>query len=327
MIYISFPPPNPTGYASGIPLFRTSWWQITYFVFSAIYNRFPKITRYCPPSRFTRNDIFISHVPNPRIQDIPHRTIIVDNDNFEVGKWKYGKFTKYGIDAETPYGYPYNNLLKGLHGALIKTNDVAIRKWNTDNEDVLEKKQFMLENIKNVQLSPHPIDKSFFGKFYNKEQRFDKPKMLVYNAPPLKNATQLAEMLQANFDSSRFDIVDSVHKADNIVREILSKYTYLAHVSYSEGFPYFANEFLCQGLPLYGHEEWWEPYGYDILKWTYDPARQEDNLRNLKVLLSDDFIEEYHTLRRNVIQSHLDRTDNNWETFTNKLISMIQELL
>jgi len=327
MIYISFPPPNPTGYASGIPLYRTSWWQITYFVYNAVFSKFPNITRYCPPTRFTDSDIFISNVPNPRLQEIPHRTIIVDNDNFEVGKWKLGKFTKYGINSETPYSYPYNHLLKGLYGALIKTNDVAIRKWNTDNEDVLEKKQFFLDNIKNVQISPHPIDKNYFGSFYNRDLRFTKPKMLVYNAPPLKNATQLVEMLNANFDSSRYDVVDCVHKSDSGVRDVLSKYTYLAHISYSEGFPYFANEFLCQGLPLYGHEEWWEPYGHDILKWTYDPARQEDNLRNLKVLLSDDFIEEYHDLRRNVIQSHLDRTDNNWDTFTNKLISMIQELL
>jgi hypothetical protein len=326
MIYLSFPVPNPNSYACGL---RTSWAQIVYFVYNAVHNKFPKITRYYwnGELHLQPDDVFISNVPNPRLQEHPNRTIIVDNDNFEVGKWKHGKFTKYGIDAETPYGYPYNHLLKGLHGALLKTNDVAIRKWNTDNEDVLEKKQFLLENIKNVQMSPHPIDKNYFGSFYNRDLRFAKPKMLVYHAPPLKNATQLVEMLNANFDSSLYDVVGGVQKSDNEVRGILSKYTYLAHTSYSEGFPYFANEFLCQGLPLYGHEEWWEPYGHDILKWTYDPARQEDNLRNLKVLLSDDFIEEYHDLRRNVIQSHLDRTDNNWDTFTNKLISMIQELL
>jgi hypothetical protein len=107
----------------------------------------------------------------------------------------------------------------------------------------------------------------------------------------------------------------------------LSEFAYLAHTSYSEGFPYFANEFLCQGLPLFGHEEWWDPYGYDILKWTYDPERQDQNLLNLKTLFGKDFNEEYYKMRTHITQTHLDRIDNNWAFLTDRLITMIENLI
>ena len=326
-IYVSLPVHNPNGYAHGS---RLSWDQITYFVYNAILAKFPNITSYSQFNNdlpITKNDVLISCVCGSQLGKFPDRTIIVDNDNFEVGKWKRGRFDKYGLNAETAHTYIFNHLLEGLYGAIIKTNDVAMRKWNTDHEDVFEKKQFLLANVKNLVLSQHPIDKNYFGKFYDPNLKLSKLKMLVYHGGSSKNAAQLIDMLGANFQSSSYSVIGGISKTDQGVRSILSEYAYLAHTSYSEGFPYFANEFLAQGLPLYGHEEWWEPYGHDILKWTYDPERQDQNLSNLKILLSDDFKEPYYKMRNKLIQSHLDRTDNNWSTLTDKLIIMIEDLL
>jgi hypothetical protein len=338
-IYISLPPENPNGYLNGK---RCSWDQITYFVYNSILAKFPNNTIYTnwkngPTEEFvlpkndiqmTNKDVFISARPSYQLKKFPERSIIIDNDNFDVNKWKHGKFSKYGIESNT---YPtHQSLLEGLYGAIFKTNDVAIRKWNSDNIDVLETKQFLVSNVKNVELVPHPIDKRYFSAFYNRDLRLSKLKMLICNRGGKdaggKNAEQLIDMLKSNFDSASYSVIDHVYKSDRAVREILSNFAYLAHTSYSEGFPYFANEFLCQGLPLFGHEEWWEPYGHDILKWTYDPARQDQNLSNLNRLLSDEFKDEYYKMRQELVQTHLDRKDNNWNFLTDKLITMVETL-
>jgi hypothetical protein len=327
-IYVSFSVQNPNIYTRG---FRTGNNQIAYFVYNAIARKFPNNTIYNEwhtELQINPDDILVTGIPCTQIRKRPDRTILVDNDNFEVGRWKHGLFLQHGINAEIGCTWVLNPVIEGVYGAIYKTNDVAIRKWNSDHPDVIDKKQNLLANIKNVHISPHPIDKAYFSGFYNPNLQLNKLKMLVYHAGPQKNAAQLIDMLTKNFDSSLFTITGGINKMDvNGIRQILSEYAYLAHTSYSEGFPYFANEFLTQGLPLYGHEEWWEPYGHDILKWTYDPDRQDQNLSNLKILLSNDFKEEYYRMRREVIQTHLDRTDNNWNTFTDKIIVMIEDLL
>jgi hypothetical protein len=327
-IYLSLPVDNPNLYAQG---HRASWAQITYFVYDAISRQFPGNVKYLPYGKnipIQKNDVLVSCVPNDQLGKMPERSIIIDNDNFEVAKWKYGKFNKYGLEAQTDHTWPFNVFLMGLYGAIFKTNDIALRKWHSDHPDILEKKQFLLKNIKRVELVPHPIDKSYFTKLYNPNLHLPQLKMLIYHAPWRKNATQLIQMLQRNnISTNTYDIVSSVNKTDAEVMRILNKYAYLAHISYSEGFPYFANEFLCQGLVLYGHEEWWDPYGHDILKWTYDPTRQEKNLANIRRLLSSDFKDMYYQMRKEVVQTHLDRTDNNWNYLTDKIVIMIRELL
>lgn len=327
-IYLSLPVPTPNHYVNG---HRASWAQIAYFVYDALSRQFPGNVKYLPYGKnipMKKDDVLVSCVPNDQLGKMPGRTIIIDNDNFEVAKWKRGKFEKYGLDAQTDHTWPFNRFLHGLYGAVFKTNDVALRKWNSNHPDVLEKKQFLLKNIKHVEPVPHPIDKGYFTTFYNPNLRIPKLKMLIYHAPWRKNAAQLINMLKRNgFSTDLYTVVSSVNKTDSEVKRILNEYAYLAHVSYSEGFPYFANEFLCQGLVLYGHEEWWDPYGYDALKWTYDPARQEKNLANLRQLLRPDFKDMYYDMRRKVVQTHLDRTDNNWNYLTGKIVSMVQELL
>lgn len=325
-IYVSFPVPSPMSYSGGN---RASWAQITYFVYNALTERYPGKVRYIQWTKdipMTKDDILISCVPNDQLRKFPNRTIIIDNDNFEVNKWKFGRFKKYGLDAETDHTFPFNHCMEGLYGAIFKTNDIAINKWNNNNEDVLEKKLYLQSIIQNVVPTPHPIDKDYFTKLYSPDFKIQNMKMLVYNVPWRKNATQLVEMLKKNFSTNSFSVVDSIVKVDSIVRNLLSEYAYFAHTSYSEGFPYLANEFLCQGLILFGHEEWWEPYGYDLLKWSYNPDLQERNLSNLRTLLSNDFKEQYYLMRKDLVQKHLDRKNNDWSFLCGKLFELIDGL-
>jgi len=306
---------------------RSSWAQISYFVYDALSKRYPvKFITFNEDVPVGPMDVLVSCLPNSNVKKRPDRTIIVDNDNFDVNKWKFGRFKKYGLDAPTDHTWDLNHFFDDLFGAIIKTNDVAISKWNSDHEDVLEKKIYLSSRIKNLVIIPHPIDKSFFGKLYNPNQRFDKLRMLVYNAPWRKNAVQLVNMLKAHFPDDVYSVVGALNKTEFTVKHIITNFAYLAHTSYSEGFPYFANEFLTQGVLLYGHEEWWEPYGHNILKWSYDPEKQNQNLVNLKTLLAPGFAGEYHKMRRDILQKHIDRTDNNWEHLTSKLIEMVDKL-
>jgi hypothetical protein len=324
-IYISFPAASQDSYPLGD---RTSWSQVAHFVHRDLCRKFSNVhyLRYGSTVPMTKDDVLISNVPNRELQKIPGRSIIVDNDNFEVGKWKYGKFTKYGINAETDCTYRFNSVLEGLFGAVLKTSEVAIRKWDSNHQDVLERKQFLLHNIQNVCITPHPIDKDYFGRLYRPDIQLDTLRMLVYNAPWRKNAVQLVELLRNNFPEDAYRVVSSINKPVD-EEFIVGNFAYFAHTSYSEGFPYLANELLCQGLVLFGHEEWWDPYGFDALKWTYNPELQDRNLSHLGMLLSDDFKSEYYKMRRSIVSNHLDRTDNNWNHLTDQLANMVERLL
>ena len=324
-IYVSLPI-RPNAYPAED---RTSWAQISYFVYDALSQNFPQKVTFVPfrdDVNSTPSDILVSCIPNNNIKKRPNRTIIIDNDNFDVNKWKHGIFAKYGLNTTTDHTFQYNDYFENLYGAIIKTNDVAIWKMNNNHPDVLEKKRFLESKIKHFIYLPHPIDKAYFGKWYKPNLR-PKMKMLVYHCGWRKNAAQLVDMLKVNFSTDQFTVIDHLTKTDQIINAILPEYAYIAHTSYSEGFPYFVNEFLTQGLILYGHEEWWQPYGYDMLKWTYDPTKQDQNLNNLKKLLNPNFQEEYYKMRNDIVQQHFTRTDNNWNYLTDKLIELVKTIL
>jgi hypothetical protein len=226
-IYVLLPPTNQNNYARG---HRTSWDQITHFVYSDILKKFPKNTTYLnwhSDAPMKREDVLITARPcyppqcNSQMQKFPERTIIVDNDNFDVNKWKHGRFNKYNLNTETVHTYPLNNLMENLYGAIYKTNDVAIRKWNSNDPDVLETKQFILSKVKHVEILPHPIDKDHFSKLYNPSLKLSNLKMLVYHLDISKNATQLIDMLGKNFPSTSYSVINSINKTEDRVRGIV----------------------------------------------------------------------------------------------------------
>jgi hypothetical protein len=266
-IYIDLPA-DPYEYQNNTNRYSLS--QVCYFVYSTLKDKYSNVEFRHGNLPLTGNDILITNIPNPQIQQYPHRTILVDNNAFEVDVWKTGCFQKYGLNVEIRSGATtrFDYLFDNVYGALIRTNDVAIKKWNSNHPDVFEKKQFFLNSMKKVIIVPHPIDKQYYNSFYNENLKLNSLKMLVYDGPKGKNAKELIKVLRNNFSTNMYSIITEISKKEENIRPILHKYAYLAHVSYSEGFPYFANEFLTQGLPLFGNEVWWEPYGYDCLKWS-----------------------------------------------------------
>ena len=273
------------------------------------------------------NDLLVTILPNQNLNKWK-RSIIITNDTFDVDKWKYGRFKKYGLNLQTDHTIYYNCQIKDTLAGFWMTNDLAINRWENNDPQVLEKKKWLQNNTGNVILTQAPLDKEYLLKLYEPNRQFNDLQMLVYHNGWRKNAQQLIDLLNKNGYNHKFDVINYMNKEDpNNVKRYLSKYAYLAHTSVSEAFPYFASDLLCQGLLLFGHEEWWHGYGNSCLTWSYDPKKEEENLAKLKKLLSNDFLNKYGALRDEVWSKHVNRTDNNWDFFTNMVVDEISKYI
>ena len=299
---------------------------ISHFVYHAIKEKFGDrvvSASWTDDLPLSGNDLLVTILPNQNLHKWK-RSIVVTNDNFDVDKWKHGKFKKYGLDLQTDHTIFYNGQLKDTLAGFWMTNDLAIKRWNDNHTQVAEKKKWLEDNTGKVVLTQPPLDKNYLLKLYNPNQRFSDLRMLIYHGGWRKNAQQLIDLLNKNGYGHKFDVITHLNKEDPAnVKRYLSKYAYLAHISVSEAFPYFASDLLCQGLLLFGHEEWWHGYGNSSLTWSYDPNKEEENMAKLKKLMSKEFVEEYHSLRNNVWSQHVNRKDNDWAHFTKMITDEI----
>lgn len=307
-----------------------SWAQISHFVFDALMRAFPrtKVEFFAPGATIplADSDVLVGNVSDHMLRW--KRSIIVDNDNLDVDRWLHGRFSKYGADYPTYHTGWTKPHMEGCLAALLKTSDVAIRRWDSGDESVAAKKAWLLSSLGSVHVLPHPIDKVVFGARYRPEAQAGRMKMLVYHAGPTKNARELIDLLgKLGFTGHDFTVTDNITRAPEIVERIVRDYPIFAHVSVSEGFPYLANEFMCDGVLLYGHEEWWDGYGDDRLTWTYDPARQEENASKLRYLFKPSSRADLRDLRKIVRDRHVGRIDNEWSYFTNILVDEVRKHL
>lgn len=318
-IVVSFPSgPN------AFPQNSVSWAQMSYHMFKALKETFDNVI--FMPMQNTKlhgSDILITCVVHPMLPKWK-RSIIVYNDNFLVNKWKHGKFKRYGLEFKTDCVSGYDRYIKNVQAVIIKSNDVALRRWKNNDPLILAKKNWLINNVKSVNVVPHPIDKKFYSRHYNANRKTS-PKMLVYHAGWRKNAKHLIDLLKAS-NMSNFDVVSKITMSDVRIKAILNEYSYIAHISVSEGFPYLANELMCQGLVLYGHDDWWNGYGNQDLCWSYDPKKQELNKKNLTKLLTLPS-KDCAQLRKQQWDQHMSRTDNNWDYFNNILLNEVKKLL
>src|SRR5690606_32639118 len=67
--------------------------------------------------------------------------ILIDPNNFDSNKWKYGVYKKYGYSIKTILGIKYEEYLKKCLFEMAQTNDVAIRKWSENHPDVYDTKK------------------------------------------------------------------------------------------------------------------------------------------------------------------------------------------
>jgi hypothetical protein len=81
---------------------------------------------------------------------------------------------------------------------------------------------------------------------------------------------------------------------------------------------------MCQGLVLYGHEDWWDGQGFQDLRWTYDPETQYANEIRLTKLLTLQ-PEEMRDLRFDQHHRHMERQDNSWSHLTGILLNEVKK--
>jgi len=301
---------------------------ISHFVYHAIKKKFGKrvvSALWTDDLPLSGNDLLVTILPNQNLNKWK-RSIVVTNDTFDVDKWKHGRFRKYGLNLQTDHTISYNCQIKDILAGFWMTNDLAIKRWNADDPQVAEKKRWLQANTGKTVLTQAPLDKDYLKRLYDPNKRFNDLRMLIYHDGWRKNAQQLITLLNKHGCQHKFDVISSMDKEDdNNVKRYLAKYAYLAHTSVSEAFPYFASDLLCQGILLYGHEEWWHGYGNDCLTWSYDPKKEEENITKLKKILSNQFIGKYHELRQSVWAKHMGRTDNNWDYFTDLIVQEVEK--
>lgn len=328
-IYIALPT-DPLCYDRG---YRISWSQIYSFIYKGLVSNFPNVRVY--PYNYKgqiplqKNDVFITTLSDePIINHILNfnRCILIDNNNFDVTKWKYGKFSKYGYESKASKASRFNEHIRKSYAQFVKTNDVAIDKWNNNHEDIYEYKKWYIDNNVNVRLMQHPIDKKFYGSFFDKNKRFEKARMAIYYDGLYKNAKELIALLnQLGYKQGYdFDVFSSIDMSKP--KQYLDKYMIFAHTSFSEGFPYLLNELFTMGMIPFAHEEWWNGYGNDFTKWSYDPNKIGQNVVNLKFIFDENNLDLLHEKRIELWNKHINRTDNNWDYFVGELVKTIKEM-
>lgn len=321
MIYVSFPRKS-----NDYPWDSVSWAQIAHFVVRYLKAAFPNQVVEIPYNTipdFKPEDIFVGNIPNKAILST-NRVVLIDNDSLQTDKWKDGTFRKYGLNLKmfelgtSTLDYFYDHILV----AFIKTNTIAIKQWNEDNPYVKEKKDFLLSKCK-VYPMQHPIDKKFFGRFYNPNKIFNSSKMHVLSLKHLpKHSHMLIEILnKLGYKYSVSEWTNSQEPSLYLTHNIFG------YTSYSEGFPYIGNEFMCSGMFFFGNEEWWDGYGLPHTTWTYDPTRYEENIENIKWLMNSNNVDEVERLRHELRLRHIENKENNWSYFMTKVISEIKCLL
>lgn len=300
--------------------------QISHHVFKALRENFEHVV-FAPQGQgfpLQDEDLLISNMHGPTA--FHPKRIILEADNFENDKWLYARFKKFGMDHPTDEVFSLNGHLQGALGIIMMSNDVALRRWHTNDPCVRVKKQFLVQASPWVHVMPHPIDKEYFGKFYRPDARYERARMLIYDEGERKNAVELVTMLERlGFKRGEdFETTKWFNKTESTTRQILDMCMLFGHVSISEGFPYLANEFMCGGMMLFGNAEWWDGQGDRRFTWTYDPARQEENEAALRFFFDPKNLNELHIHRKMQRQSHMLRTDNDWRCLTDALVERVK---
>ncbi len=324
-IVVSFPE-SPDVYPR-----KRSWHaQLSCFVFDGLRAQFGSNVRFLDweqSEAFCDDDLLVTFRPNRNMLSWK-RTISIDNCTLDVDKWNHGEFRKYGFEVPVDaHKHEMDDHIRGCLSAIIMTNDVALGRWQRGSQDVLALKKFYLDNLGSVHVVPHPIDKRFWKPFFD-EQHLNRPmKMLVLHDGWRKNSQQLIDLLvDSGFrEGMHFDVTDWISKdSDNRLRRLQRKYSMVASCSYSESGPVNMHEFLCQGLMVYGHEEWWDGYGLEQTRWSYDPARRSEMRDNLLYLFDEANFDGLIKHRNRIWRTQMARLDTHWSALLGILIDEVR---
>jgi hypothetical protein len=327
-VYVSFPvspdayPANPDWHA-----------QLCFFVFQALRQRFGDRVVFYPwetPPPLRSADALVTFLPHPALVHWK-RSVLVDNETFDVDKWRHAAFRRFGYNARVSRVAHHDQPLARQFHRIVLCNDVILRRIETRDSRVAERWDYLNAICDGrITVHPHPIDKAFFGRLYNTLPVPDRARMLVYHGGWRKNSAELIELLRRTgfVEEEDFAIVKYIDKRDDhLVRYLLQKFFFVGNASFSESGPINMWEYLSSGHIVYGHEDWWDGAGNLRLCWSYDPARMEENAANLDFLLRGMSREALVAERDRLWRWWMERTDNEWGRVTDDVGDQVDKLL
>lgn len=306
--------------------------QLAHFVVAALHRRFGDRVRAVPWGAEVEpagRDVFVSLLPHPLLARWK-RSVVLENLNFDVDKWRHGAFRRYGFDVPLDRTAETMRWLEGQYALSVLGNDVTIARCRAGDPQVAACHDHLKRSVVAMTLHPHPIDKAFFSRLFGQVALPERARMLVYHGGPRKNSAELIALLRRlGFrEGADFAVSAYVDKNDDaVLARLLSRFLVVASASYSETGPVNMIEYMLSGHLVYGHEDWWAAEGEPRLCWTYDPARQEENAAALDWLLRQAPMPELMAIRDRRRQSWLDRADTGWPSYTDVVCERVAELL
>lgn len=326
-IHVSFPQP-PDRY----PAMRHWHAQLSRFVFSELSARFGARAVFVPweaPLEPKGRDVLVSFLPHPTLKWWK-RSVCVENSNFDVDKWRYGAFRRYGLNAPLDPVAETHRWLEGQYALVVLSNDVTIRRIAARDPRVAACYDHFAGAVRHLSVHPHPIDKPEFSRLHGRFPTPPKVRMLVYHGGPRKNSAELIATLrdlglQENTD---FSIAPHVAKdREDLLAFLRQHFLIVANTSYSETGPINMIEYLLSGHLIYGHDDWWDGVGNERFCWSYDPSRMETNRANLRHIFHELGPDGVAAERDRVWNAWMRRTDNDWPALLRPIGDQVAALL
>jgi hypothetical protein len=139
--------------------------------------------------------VLVSFLPHPALKDWK-RSVLIENSNFDVDKWRFAVFRRFGLNAPVDSVRETEAWMRGHYAALVLSNDVAIRRVASRDPQVAACYDHMASLVRHLSVHPHPIDKVEFSCLASGFPLPPKLRMLVYHAGPRKNSAELIQTLR-----------------------------------------------------------------------------------------------------------------------------------
>lgn len=326
-IHVSFPL-APDTYPA-----RLHWHaQISHFVCRALVRRFGRRVVFSPweaPLEPRGRDVLVSFLPHPALKSWK-RSVLIENSNFDVDKWRHAAFRRYGLNAPVDSTAETDGWLRGQYALIVLSNDVAIRRIAARDPQVAACHDHMAAMARFLSVHPHPIDKTEFSRLHGGVPIPPKVRLLVYHAGPRKNSAELIATLR-DLDlreNSDFSVVPYVDKGRaDLMAFLRQNFQIVANTSFSETGPINMIEYLLSGFAVFGHDDWWDGAGNPRFTWSYDPAQMDRNRANLRHIVHELGPGGVAREQERVRNATLERTDNDWAAILGPLGDHVEALL
>jgi len=267
---------------------------------------------------FVDSDILITTSGFGNVDFHPEKyqnTIIIVNHMLYNEIWNPEERSKFPKNVD--FGSSKDILSPAMLNAkyyIITSNDVSISKYNSNSENTSAIREYIQKHKINLILTISPIDKK---KFYREVFTPKKRKFLVLGGKSENKRQHLFRSMcdaHITFDNCKWFVPKTY-------TEKIKQCSYVAHISRSEAYSYFTHESMCKGLLPFAGEGWWDGYGHEILIWR--EGKIKENKEKIKDILNG----KADSIYEEVISEFLNRTDNTWDVFNDKLLGCVKKLL